>query len=210
VRQRYGEESEIFAVCGEARGGGSSDGREIVKKEVKPVDWEGVERDYRAGILTLRQISDAYGTSHVSVFNRAKKEGWDRDLAAKIAAKAEALLNKQNLNEKINDSLSERQIVESNAQVVAIVALAHRRDIKGLRDLAARYKDELEECEDDLQKRAAILKTLTDVQTRLIQTEREAYGMDRDRPADTGLSGESIATLRKLKSKLEASDGSDA
>lgn len=148
----------------------------------KDVDWEGIERDYRAGILTLRQIAETYGTTHVTVFNRAKKEGWDRDLAAKIAAKAEALLNKQSINENLNDSVSEREVVESNARVVAIVALAHRHDIKGLRELAAKYKDELEDCEEDLQRRAAILKTLTDVQTRLIQTEREAYGMDKGDP----------------------------
>ena len=124
----------------------------------KDVDWEGIERDYRAGILTLRQIAETYGTTHVTVFNRAKKEGWDRDLAAKIAAKAEALLNKQSINENLNDSLSEREVVESNARVVAIVALAHRRDIKGLRELAAKYKDELEDCEEDLQRRAAIIE----------------------------------------------------
>lgn len=169
------------------------------------IDWEGVERDYRAGVATLRQIAETYGTTHTTVANRAKEKGWDRDLSAKIAAKAEAILSKANLASDLYKTPDEKQIVESNAQVVAIVALAHRRDIKGLRDLAARYKDELEDCEEDLQKRASILKTLTDVQTRLVQTEREAYGMDKDRPADTGLSGESLATLRRLKAQIEAS-----
>jgi len=37
----------------------------------------------------------------------------------------------------------------------------------------------LEESDDDLGKRASILKTLTEVQTKLIQTEREAYGMNK-------------------------------
>lgn len=146
------------------------------------IDWEGVERDYRAGVATLRQIAETYGTTHPTILTKARKEGWDRDLAAKIAAKAEALLTKQALTESLTKPVSEREVVESNAHVVAIVALAHRRDIKGLRDLAAKYKDELEGCKDDLIKRASILKTLTDVQTRLVQTEREAYGMDKGDP----------------------------
>lgn len=175
-----------------------------MKREIKPVDWEGVERDYRAGILTLRQIAETYGATHQWISKRARRDGWDRDLSAKIAAKAEAMVAKSELAKSVANPATEREIVESNARVVAIVALAHRHDIKGLRDLAAKYKDELEDCGDDLQKRAAILKTLTDVQTRLIQTEREAYGMDKERPADTGLSGESLATLKRLKAQIEA------
>jgi hypothetical protein len=146
------------------------------------IDWEGVERDYRAGVATLRQIAETYKTNHVSVLKRARSEGWDRDLSARIAEKAAALITRQEANKSATNLVTEREVVESNAHVVAIVALAQRRDIKGLRDLAARYKDELERCEDDLIKRASILKTLTDVQTRLIQTEREAYGMDKGDP----------------------------
>ena len=146
------------------------------------IDWEGVERDYRAGVATLRQIAETYKTNHVSVLKRAKSEGWDRDLSARIAEKAAALITKREATKNDTSLVSEREIVESNANCIAVVALAHRRDIKGLRDLAARYKDELEGYEEDLQKRASILKTLTDVQTRLVQTEREAYGMDKGDP----------------------------
>jgi hypothetical protein len=119
------------------------------------------------------------------VQKRAARDGWERDLSAKIAAEAAALVAKQEVAKEVAKSTkvaTEREIVQGNANAVAIVALAHRRDIKGLRDLAARYKDELEGYEEDLQKRASILKTLTDVQTRLVQTEREAYGMDKGDP----------------------------
>jgi len=147
----------------------------------KQIDWEGVERDYRAGIATLRSIGEKYGISHTAVQKRADRDGWTRDLSAKIAAEAAAMVAKCEVSTKVATA-TEKEVVQGNARVVAIVALAHRKDIKGLRDLAASYKDELEGCEDDLQKRAAILKTLTDVQTRLIQTEREAYGMDKGDP----------------------------
>ena len=52
-------------------------------------DWEKIEADYRAGIKTLRQIAGEHGVSHVAINKRAKRDGWSRDLSAKIAAKAE-------------------------------------------------------------------------------------------------------------------------
>lgn len=148
----------------------------------KQIDWEGVERDYRAGIATLRAIAERYGCTHGAVQKRAARDGWERDLSAKIAAQAAALVAKQEVSKEVAASrkvATERDIVHGNAHVVAIVAIAHRSDIKGLRELAANYKDELEESDDDLGKRASILKTLTEVQTKLIQTEREAYGMNK-------------------------------
>lgn len=44
----------------------------------KQVDWELVEKDYRAGLKTLRQIAQERGVSHVAVGKRAKRSGWMR------------------------------------------------------------------------------------------------------------------------------------
>lgn len=57
----------------------------------KAIDWEAVEQEYRAGFKTLRQIGEDFGCSHVAVKKRAEREGWVRDLAAKIGAKAPVL-----------------------------------------------------------------------------------------------------------------------
>ena len=58
----------------------------------KETDWESIERDYRAGLLSVREMAATYGVSHVAIMKRAKKDGWERDLSAKIKAKAEALV----------------------------------------------------------------------------------------------------------------------
>ena len=47
----------------------------------KPVDWERIELDYRAGVLTLREISDKHAVSHVTIHKRAKRDEWSRDLS---------------------------------------------------------------------------------------------------------------------------------
>jgi hypothetical protein len=47
----------------------------------KKVDWEAVEKDYRIGAKTLREMADIYGISHVAIKQRADKFEWSRDLS---------------------------------------------------------------------------------------------------------------------------------
>lgn len=104
-------------------------------------DWERIEADYRAGLLSVREIAAANGVSHVAIGKRAKRDGWERDLDAKIKAKAEALVTKEVTSEQ---AVTERRIVEANAQVIAEVRVSHRRDIARARSLAMKLLDELE------------------------------------------------------------------
>ena len=62
-----------------------------VAAEKKVIDWEAIERDYRAGILSLREIAAVHGCSHVAISKRARAEAWARDLAAKIQALVDAV-----------------------------------------------------------------------------------------------------------------------
>ena len=109
-------------------------------------DWERIELDYRAGVKSLREIADGSGVSHVTISKRAKKEGWVRDLAAKIQAKADELVNKATVNTGVNtvSAVSERETIEANAQAVATVKLAHRKDIQRTRGITMRLLEELE------------------------------------------------------------------
>lgn len=109
-------------------------------------DWERIEVDYRAGLLSVREIASAQGVSHVAIGKRAKRDGWERDLKAKIKAKADALVTKAAVtNEVTNEqAVTERRIVEANAQVIAEIRTAHRRDIARARSLAMKLLDELE------------------------------------------------------------------
>ena len=104
----------------------------------KNIDWERIEADYRAGILSLREIADGSGVSHVTISKRAKRNGWTRDLSAKIQAKAEALVNKALLTEPVNalTKNQEQATIEAGAEAVARVKLSHRQDINRLRKLA--------------------------------------------------------------------------
>lgn len=105
------------------------------KPKRQPIDWESVEREYRAGIRSLADIGKEYGVSAPGILKRAKKEGWDRDLSAKIKAKAEAKVNAAVVNGGVNAEakVSEAQIVDVSSNVLADAVLNQRADVKRAR-----------------------------------------------------------------------------
>ncbi|MBK8113564.1 MAG: hypothetical protein IPK44_02980 [Candidatus Accumulibacter sp.] len=177
------------------------------------IDYGRIEPGWRAGLLSVQQLADEYqeatgqAVTLTAINKHFKKLGIPRDLSAKIEAKAAAMVSAAMVSGKVSidgtETLpAEAAIINSAATTSANVQLSHRADIKLLRMRTQQYQQELDECQDDLAKRVSILKSLSETQCRLIAAEREAFGMDKDAPADTGLSGESVATLRRMKAML--------
>jgi hypothetical protein len=118
----------------------------MTAKEAKASpDWERIENDFRAGLLSVREIAVAQGVSHVAIGKRAKREGWTRDLAAKIKAKAEALVTSRTVTKEVTAerAVTDQALIEANAEVIATVRLNHRKDIGRARTLAMSLLDEL-------------------------------------------------------------------
>lgn len=44
----------------------------------KPIDWDGIERDYRAGVMSIREIAKWHGLTDTAIRKKAKAEGWER------------------------------------------------------------------------------------------------------------------------------------
>lgn len=124
-------------------------------------DWVRIEVDYRAGIKTLRQIAAEHGITEGAIRKRAKKEGWERDLAPKIQARADALVRKEAVREEVREKgrVLESETVEANARAIADVRLAQRHDIHRGRKLVMSLLDELEHQTDhrDLYEELGIL-----------------------------------------------------
>lgn len=111
------------------------------------VDWEAIERDYRAGVLTFDKMAAIHGISKGRISQVAKREKWPRDLSAKIKAKVQDKLNKNAINKELNKDVrlaSEREIVEANAQVQADIILGQRQDVPRARRLMQKLLAELE------------------------------------------------------------------
>jgi chaperonin cofactor prefoldin len=110
------------------------------------VDWEIIEKHYRAGVMTLRQIASEGGVVESAVRKRAKRDGWPRNLNAKIQARAEDLVRKDAVR-KISaqkNAPSEKEVVEVNAQAAAIVLIVQKDSIKRSHTLFKKLMDELE------------------------------------------------------------------
>ena len=113
------------------------------------IDWELVEADYRAGIKVLRQIGLDHGLTEGAIRKRAKRDKWTRNLAVKIAARAEEMVRKEvaNLVRKPGTQVSaatETQIVEANADLQFRVKMEHRKDITRSRSLFQKLLAEVE------------------------------------------------------------------
>jgi predicted DNA-binding protein YlxM (UPF0122 family) len=114
-------------------------------------DWEAIEAAYRAGVLSLREIAAQHGISEGAIRKRAKRDDWSRDLTGKIKERADHLVRKAEVRTQVRTEnvLSERVLIEANAEVIATIRMAHRGDIRHARQLTNALFDELSaECGD--------------------------------------------------------------
>lgn len=122
------------------------------KAPKKEIDWEAVGLHYRAGVRTLKDIGQEYGVSDAGIIKKAKKEGWERDLAKRIQQKADAKVSRLAVSELVsaNQRVAETQLVEANATLQATIRREHREDIARSRRLTMKLLDELEEQTDNV------------------------------------------------------------
>ena len=178
------------------------------------IDWERVQRLYVAGQLTIKQIADECGVSDSQVRARAKKEGWSRDLGEAIRARAKAKISTIDVSALVEQSAQEsaqksaaliQQAIEEASDVAAGVIIRHRADIRLQQERAGRLealfdgmldkvpatiKDDESEVEalnvGDVFKLSQTLKAIVETRTKLIDKEREAFGIeDGSAPGDS-------------------------
>lgn len=145
----------------------------------RATDWEAIEREYRAGVLSVREIAKGAGVSHTIINRRAKERGWVRDVAALVKAAVS--------NKIVSEGVSNLTAgdVEACASRSFGVILSERKDIAKLKKIASELLDELEADAQktiadrmSIKERADILERLSRIMVRLIQLERQAYGLD--------------------------------
>ncbi len=111
-------------------------------KEKKPrpaADWESIERLYRAGVLSIREIGKIHEVSDTAIRKKAKDLQWERDLTAKVQAKARdelvrASVRTANARENLR---TEQDIVAEAAMTVVGVVREHRSGIATARRIVA-------------------------------------------------------------------------
>lgn len=118
-------------------------------------DWERIEADYRAGLLSLRAIAAKDGhVTEGAIRKKARKLEWARDLKARIRARAEELVRKEMVRTvgpqyATASEATETAIIQDNAEILAHVQLTQRRAISKARQILAGLFAELESATDD-------------------------------------------------------------
>lgn len=150
----------------------------------KNIEWELVEGQYRAGLRSLRDIGLEFNVSDVAIIKRARRDGWNRDLGAKIRARAADKVRKDAVS-SLTTALTrttEKELVEANATMQADIIRSHRRGISGSQALVVRLRAELESEENQktipLTARIDAAKKLAETLKTLIWLERQSFGLD--------------------------------
>jgi len=185
-------------------------------------DWEAIEREYRAGQLSVSEIGRQHGVSHTAINKKAKAQAWTRNLAAKVKEAVSAQL--------VSDGVSTanaRQAVETAAARVVEVVRSHRNDISTGRKLVGALFNELNEATEHrfdideaievetasdtngkraammrravaLPSRAATLLSLSGALKNIITLERQAFSIEGDAPDDPATKGDVTKAIANL------------
>ena len=102
-------------------------GKVAKKPQGQARDWEAVERDYRTGRFTLRELESKHGIPYATIAARAHKECWTRDLRKVIRQKASAALVEELAAQGAEqDTKAAAQLVQIAAEQAKAVMSAHR------------------------------------------------------------------------------------
>ncbi len=155
----------------------------------KLIDWETIEKKYRAGQLSIREIAREYDISAPAIVKKAKIEGWDRDLTEKVKQSITNKLVNSEVNTKVNTK-NEKEIVEAAATKGAEIIKLHRGGAEKQRTILYTLCDDLDEKIKDIKKDgkkqeladlkecSIIMRNMTQSLKTIIDIERQAFNLD--------------------------------
>ena len=177
--------------------GGFFYGRATMTKDTQPrrrVDWDAVERDYRATQMTLRELGDKHGCDHAAIARKAKKDGWQRDLTSAVRIATNARVIEEVVTKAVNNSQQDvTSTIAAAAEVNTRIIMKHRRKLSDLHELVEVAKAKLEEIGDaltDVREVATFVQAVGNLTTStkaLIEQERKSFGLDETSEKKTDL-----------------------
>ena len=97
-------------------------------------DWAAVERDYRTGCYSNRELSRMHGPSEGAIRKRAADGSWTRDLSEQIRQRVREKTNRAAAAE-IVQSITDAEIVENAAEVGASIVQGHQKLLRRAKGL---------------------------------------------------------------------------
>ncbi|WP_347506189.1 hypothetical protein [Pseudomonas anguilliseptica] len=106
-------------------------------------DWAAVERDYRTGQYSNRELSRLHGPSEAAIRKRAADGKWSRDLSEQIRQRVREKTTLAVAREVVKAE-TDAEIVEQAAEAGAEVIRGHQRMLRRAQDLTETLMDQLE------------------------------------------------------------------
>jgi len=173
-------------------------------------DWQAIELDYKAGVLSLAEICRKHGCSLSRLSSIANKHGWARSELpdfATVHGLASSGFPPTGVGWLDDDTIKKAALVTQ-----ASVVESHRDDIARLRNMAVLLADRLglhltgADITFPLMGKSDtpvnVLHKLTVVQAQIIQLERQSYGLGvMAAPAEAG--SEYKEALDEIEGRLE-------
>lgn len=170
----------------------------------KPIDWEAIEREFRAGQLSVREIARRFSVTDTAIRLKAKRECWPRDLSERVREEVRSELVRSELrSESSREAIREAAVrgVEVVRQHRASAARGQRVVLGLFEELeatAAHLPDiqaEIAETRRGLGKinaeqaisvgnRAKAAQALASALTSLVAIERKAFSLDAEQEKD--------------------------
>jgi DNA-binding transcriptional regulator YhcF (GntR family) len=124
----------------------------MVVKYKKDADWKQIERQYRAGLLSVCEIARESGVAEATIRYHAKKNGWKRDLTDEVRRSTRTKMV-ENLASVFDGGkgavdqlrkLSDEEIIEEASRTQVEVVRQHQRSLGHGHSLTMRLLGELD------------------------------------------------------------------
>lgn len=163
------------------------------KPKRKTVDWEPIDKEVRANLLSIRELGRKYNITEAAIRMRMKRNGMVRDLLPEVQRRIKEKLVRSDVRK---DNANDAEIVEESADKGVGLIMLHRQDIQNLRNEEQKILSELSDNPTKLHicqyqgkvietvvgiavtERAAALQALAQVQHKRIALERQAFSLD--------------------------------
>lgn len=114
------------------------------------VDWDAVERDYRATQMTLRELEAKHGITNSRIAQKAKAGAWTRDLLPAIRQATDARLIQAAVSEELSKQSTQAtqslsNVVLAAAEVNTQIILGHRHGLNRITAIKDVLLDQIEQ-----------------------------------------------------------------
>ena len=161
------------------------------EQKKKKVDWDAMEPDYRAGVLSNYALSEKYGCTEGAIRKHAKEFGWNRKLADKVRESINENLVRGEVRSDVPPRTKDDQVVHQAAAAGTQIVLRHRDSIARQQRIKERLEQELEKLAapgeikglTPLAAAVKISEALARTTSLLTGLERQAFNLDAQQSA---------------------------